>query len=136
MSKKSFAALYAKVAPTTAYQAEKLAVGFLAELTALMQAHEVTNAELARRVGVSPAYITKVFRGPSNLSIETLAKLADAVGGEVRLRLARHKPKAVAPSARIAASPARPTGVRDRPTPARPRVVSQAPASGRAPATA
>ena len=90
MSKKSFAALYAKVEPTPAYQAEKLAVAFLAELNAFMQAHGLTNAELARRAGVSPAYITKVFRGPSNLSIETLTKLADAVGCKVHLHLANN----------------------------------------------
>lgn len=88
MSKKSFAALYAKLESTPAYQAEKLAVAFLAELNAFMQAHGVSNAELARRAGVSPAYITKVFRGPSNLSIETLTKLADAVGCKVHLHLA------------------------------------------------
>lgn len=90
MSKKSFAALYAKVEPTPAYQAEKLAVAFLAELNAFMQAHGLTNAELARRAGVSPAYITKVFRGPSNLSIETLTKLANAVGCKVHLHLANN----------------------------------------------
>lgn len=88
MSKKSFAALYTKLENTPAYQAEKLAVAFLAELNAFMVAHGVSNAELARRAGVSPAYITKVFRGPSNLSIETLTKLADAVGCKVHLHLA------------------------------------------------
>ena len=85
---KSFGQLYAKVEPTPAYQAEKLAVSFLAELNAFMQTHGLSNAELARRAGVSPAYITKVFRGPSNLSIETLTKLADAVGCKVHLHLA------------------------------------------------
>jgi transcriptional regulator with XRE-family HTH domain len=88
MTTKSFAALYAKLESTPAYQAEKLAVAFLAELNAFMQAHDVSNAELARRAGVSPAYITKVFRGPSNLSLETLTKLADAVGSKVHLHLA------------------------------------------------
>jgi transcriptional regulator with XRE-family HTH domain len=90
MTTKSFAALYAKLESTPAYQAEKLAVAFLAELNAFMQAHDVSNAELARRAGVSPAYITKVFRGPSNLSLETLTKLADAVGSKVHLHLANH----------------------------------------------
>lgn len=90
MSKKSFANLYAKLENTPAYQAEKLAVAFLAELNAFMVTHGVSNAELARRAGVSPAYITKVFRGPSNLSIETLTKLADAVGCKVHLHLANH----------------------------------------------
>ena len=90
-AKKSFAALYAKLEATPAYQAEKLAVAFLAELNGFMQANGMSNAELARRAGVSPAYITKVFRGPSNLSLETLTKLADAVGSKVHLHLANHK---------------------------------------------
>ena len=90
MSNKSFSTLYAKVEPTPAYQAEKLAVGFLAELNASMRANGVSNAELARRAGVSPAYIAKVFRGPSNLSMETLTKLADALGCKVHLHLANH----------------------------------------------
>lgn len=90
MSKKSFAALYAKLEPTPAYQAEKLTVAFLAELNAFMQAHDVSNAELARRAGVSPAYITKLFRGSSNLSIETLTKFANAVGCKVHLHLANN----------------------------------------------
>lgn len=88
MSKKSFAALYAKLEPTPAYQAEKLSVAFLAELNAFMLAHAISNAELARRAGVSPAYVTKLFRGSSNLSIETLTKFADAVGCKVHLHLA------------------------------------------------
>ena len=91
VAKKSFAAMYAKLEATPAYQAEKLAVAFLAELNAFMQANGVSNAELARQAGVSPAYITKVFRGPSNLSLETLTKLADAVGSKVHLHLANHR---------------------------------------------
>ncbi len=90
MSKKSFTALYKQLEATPAYQAEKVAVAFLAELNAFMQAHKLTNAELARRMGVSPAYITKVFRGPSNLSVETLTKLADAIGCRVHVHLANH----------------------------------------------
>ena len=85
-----FLALHATLDPTPAYQAETLAVAFLAELTAFRQAHYLSNAELARRAGVSPAYITKVFRGPSNLSIATLTKLAGAIGCKVHLHLANH----------------------------------------------
>lgn len=80
MSKKSFAALYAKLEPTPAYQAEQLTVAFLAELNAFMQAHAISNAELAQRAGVSPDYVAKLFRGSSNLSIQTLTRFADAVG--------------------------------------------------------
>lgn len=86
---KSFASLFAKLETSPTYQAEKLAVAFLAELNVQMHSKQVSNAELARRMDVSPAYITKIFRGPSNLSIETLAKLAVALDCVVHLHLAK-----------------------------------------------
>ena len=46
------------------------------------------HAALADAAGVSPAYITKVLKGSENFSIETMAKLALAVGGKVRIHIA------------------------------------------------
>lgn len=46
------------------------------------------RAALAEGARVSPAYITKVLRGDENLTIETMAKLALAVGGKVRIHIA------------------------------------------------
>lgn len=71
-----------------AYWAEGAWLQFTEELLALMTAQNVTRAELARRVGVSPAYITKVFRGTVNLTLETMSRLALAVGASVRLHVA------------------------------------------------
>lgn len=84
----SFSDFFDGLGETSGYLAEKLSVAFLAELNTQMKSLDVSNAELARRMDVSPAYITKVFRGPSNLSVETLAKLAKAVDCEVHLHLA------------------------------------------------
>ncbi|MBA4386487.1 MAG: hypothetical protein C0404_00820 [Verrucomicrobia bacterium] len=44
-----------------------------------IEARKITRSELARRLNVSPAYITKVLRGHANLSLESLAKLAFAL---------------------------------------------------------
>jgi transcriptional regulator with XRE-family HTH domain len=71
-----------------AYWAEGAWLRFTEELLALMNEQNVTRAELARRVGVSPAYITKVFRGTVNLTLETMSRLALAVGASVRLHVA------------------------------------------------
>lgn len=68
--------------------AELAWLAFTEELLALMDAQNVSRAELARRVGVSPAYITKVFRGTVNLTLETMSRLALAVGASVRLHVA------------------------------------------------
>jgi hypothetical protein len=46
------------------------------------------QAALAEAAGVSPAYITKVLRGDENLTVATMAKLALAVGGKVRIHIA------------------------------------------------
>lgn len=68
-------------------QAVQAAAGFLQALAGQMDAAGMSNAELARRLGVSPAYVSKLMRGPANLSLATLAKLAQAVDCTLDLRL-------------------------------------------------
>jgi transcriptional regulator with XRE-family HTH domain len=89
MSSKSFAALMARVAATPEGQAEHVAVAFLAQVNARMQAQGMSNAELARRMGTSPAYVTRLFRGSANLSVQTMVKLAQAVGATLQVGLAK-----------------------------------------------
>lgn len=45
-----------------AYLAERMAVILLAELNSQMKRLGMLNSDLARAAGVSPAYITKLFR--------------------------------------------------------------------------
>ena len=69
-------------------QAVRTATAFLGALQSQMEAAGVSHAELARRLDVSPSYVSKVMRGPANLSLATLSKLAHAVGCALELRLA------------------------------------------------
>lgn len=87
MSTKSFTALIARVAATPEGQAAHVAVTFLVQVNARMQVQGMSNAELARRMGTSPAYITRLFRGSANLSVQTMVKLAQAVGATLQLGL-------------------------------------------------
>ena len=87
MSTKSFAALMARLAVTPEGQTEHVAVTFLVQVNARMQAQGMRNAELARRMGTSPAYITRLFRGSANLSVQTMTKLAHAVNSTLTLEL-------------------------------------------------
>ena len=98
MSTKSFTELMTRLAATPEGQSAHVAVAFLAQVNARMQARGMRNAELARRMGTSPAYVTRLFRGSANLSVETMVKLAQAVGGSLRLELAE-QPAEDAPSA-------------------------------------
>ncbi|UUZ77701.1 helix-turn-helix transcriptional regulator [Polaromonas sp. P1(28)-13] len=88
MSTKSFAALMARLAATPEGQAAHVAVAYLAQVSARMQAQGISNVELARRMGTSPAYITRLFHGSANLSVQTMVKLAQAVGATLQLELA------------------------------------------------
>jgi transcriptional regulator with XRE-family HTH domain len=87
MSTKSFTALMARLAATPEGQAEHVAVAFLAQVNARMQVQGISNVELARRIGTSPAYITRLFRGSANLSVQTMTKLAHAVNSTLSLEL-------------------------------------------------
>lgn len=88
MSTKSFAALMPRLAATPEGQAAHVAVAFLVQVHGRMQAQGMSNAELARRMGTSSAYITRLFRGNANLSVQTMVKLAQTVGGSLRVELA------------------------------------------------
>jgi UDP-N-acetylglucosamine 1-carboxyvinyltransferase len=47
----------------------------------------LTQAELAERLGTTPAYITNVEAGRTNLTIGQLAHIADALGADLDVRL-------------------------------------------------
>lgn len=85
---KSFDELYTRWEKSPGIHAERMASTFLAELNRRMQVLGMSNSDLARAANVSPAYITKLFRGPSNVSLETIAKLALAVGCRPHLHIA------------------------------------------------
>ena len=52
-----------------------------------MQRQGVTRAELARRLGTSQAYITRVLSGNANFTLKTMARLAHALGMQLDVGL-------------------------------------------------
>lgn len=50
----------------------------------LMENKGITEAELARRLKVSRAYVNKVLQGSTNFTIETLVKIGIALKAEFR----------------------------------------------------
>jgi transcriptional regulator with XRE-family HTH domain len=52
-------------------------------LAALEESKEMTQKTLAEKVGVSPQYINKVLKGQENLSLQTIAKLSEALNMEL-----------------------------------------------------
>jgi transcriptional regulator with XRE-family HTH domain len=85
------------------YWAEGLKLDFAEEVGRLMEEQKVSRAELARRLGTSPAYVTKILHWTANLTLTSMSKIALAFGSRVHLSLA---PKNVPPGRRAAAVPA------------------------------
>jgi DNA-binding Xre family transcriptional regulator len=64
----------------------------IAELTEdicrLMEEKQISRAELARRLGTSRAYVTKLLDGNANFTLATMVKLAMALDGALHLHIA------------------------------------------------
>lgn len=65
---------------------------FVRDLTDRMDAEDISQAGLAEKIGTSPAYVSKVMRGNANFTLETMTKLAMAVGGKIRVQIVDDSP--------------------------------------------
>jgi transcriptional regulator with XRE-family HTH domain len=68
-----------------------------------MVAKDMNKAALAQKIGASPAYVSKVMRGDANFTLETMTKLAMAVGGKVQARIVDADAHVLRPDAGAAA---------------------------------
>lgn len=89
MTKKTFKSLIEKARRRDAYHAAKVTLDFTEDLVRLMEQREVSNAGLAKKIGSSPAYVTKVLRGDTNFTIETMVRLARALDGQICVHVGR-----------------------------------------------
>lgn len=65
------------------YYVEDAKLKFAVELEHKLRQAGMNYADLAKKLGTSPAYITKIIRGDANLTIESMVKLCTAVGSEL-----------------------------------------------------
>ena len=70
-----------------AYWVESAKLEFALALEQQRRAAGLSYADLAKKMGTSAAYISKVFRGETNLTIESMVKLARATGGQLDARI-------------------------------------------------
>ena len=69
------------------YWVEKTKMDFAYVLEKRRKSLNLTYSALAEKLGTSAAYITKIFRGDANLTIESMAKLARATGGHIDIKI-------------------------------------------------
>lgn len=76
---KIFAKLLADYEQDEEYNLDGLKVEIAEKIYLAMKNRRVSNAELARRLNKSRPYITKILQGNVNFTLETLAKIAQAL---------------------------------------------------------
>ena len=69
------------------YRAEGYFLDITEQVLAQMEREDISKVELSRRMNCSKSYITQLFKGVTNITLSTLAKLAIAVDAEWELTL-------------------------------------------------
>lgn len=69
------------------YWVEETKLQFALALESQRKSAGMTYKAVAEKLGTSAAYITKVFRGDTNVTIESMVKLARATGGELEIKV-------------------------------------------------
>jgi transcriptional regulator with XRE-family HTH domain len=87
MKGKSFKELFNEAKERNSYWAASMILDFTEGLHKIMEANGITQSDLARRLRVSPAYITKVLRGNVNFTVDSMVRLVRAAGGEIRVQV-------------------------------------------------
>jgi plasmid maintenance system antidote protein VapI len=86
-----FGALFEEAEKRVEFWEEDAIISFTEDVCLAMERAGVSRAELARRLGTSQAYVTKVLRGNANFTIKTMGRLAVALDSELRVHLAPRK---------------------------------------------
>lgn len=69
------------------YHVEGAILEFTEDMVMQMEKQGVSRSELARRIDSSPAYITKILRGTTNFTLESMVKIARALNCTYRNHL-------------------------------------------------
>ena len=86
--KSRFTKLLEQAKQGNAYWVEKIIQTFTEEVSQKMRRDNITKKELAERLETSPAYITKVLRGDTNFTVESMVKIANSLDMQVHVHLA------------------------------------------------
>lgn len=84
---KSLKAFIEESSKSDSYWVESAKIKFAVDLETQLRKAKMSYAALAQKLGTSASYITKVFRGDANMTIESMVKLARATGGQLDIRI-------------------------------------------------
>lgn len=88
MAEKSFQGLLEEAQQHDDFWIEAVILEITEAVVRRMDELAMSRSELARRLGTSPAYVTKILRGSANFTLASIVKLARALECDVSVRLA------------------------------------------------
>lgn len=71
------------------FHQESAKLTFALELKRFLEREGLSNGDLAERLGVSRPMVSKLLRGDTNVTIETMVKASRTVGGSLFLKIVR-----------------------------------------------
>ena len=77
--------LVSRLVQSVDYWAQAAMRRFVSDIDRRLVKQNLTRTQLAEKLGTTPAYVTKVMRGDVNFTLETMTKLAMAVGGKLQV---------------------------------------------------
>lgn len=84
----SYAQMLKEAQESLEYWTEAAILDFTEDLARIMKEKGMTRTQLAKSIGTSQAYVTKVLRGNVNFTLASMTKLARALDCVVRVHIA------------------------------------------------
>lgn len=84
---RTFEDIVQKARQHESYWVEAALYDFTETVCGLLEDSGMTRTELAQKLGVTSAYITKLLRGDANVTIKTMVRLARVFGRQLQIAL-------------------------------------------------
>jgi transcriptional regulator with XRE-family HTH domain len=79
--------LVSRLVQSVDYWAQAAMRRFVSDIDRRLIEQNLSRTQFAEKLGTTPAYVTKVMRGDVNFTLETMTKLALAVGGKLQVKV-------------------------------------------------
>jgi len=84
---RSFTSIFEKQKQSIGFWEEMAIIEFTESVLEQLELHNMSKMDLAEKMNVSPAYITKLIGGSNNFTLRTMVKVARSLGCELKLGL-------------------------------------------------
>jgi transcriptional regulator with XRE-family HTH domain len=86
-TKRTIKELFNSARQSLGYAVEGVIIDFTEQVIARLDALQINRVKFAEKIESSPAYVTKLLRGDTNFTLESMVKVARALDSEIRVEL-------------------------------------------------